>query len=203
MASAPLKALVLPLVVLLAACRERVLPEPDFERMVRQEKCLLWDACEPFGDGRTARHPPEGTVSRDRVTGRPEYTEGVADGRYLTEIPIPLTTAFVQRGRQRFETFCAPCHGILGDGRSRVATKMTLRPPPSLVGAEARAFPPGRVYQVITHGYGLMPRYADELPIVEDRWAVVAYVEALQASRGVDVRALPPELRARAEEALR
>lgn len=194
---------VLLVLLLLAGCREKVLPEPDFERMVRQEKYETWGENEVFPDGRTVQHPPAGTVARDRVTGNPGYAEGVVDGRYVAEIPVPLTTQLVQRGRQRFETFCAPCHGILGDGQSRVAAKMLLRLPPSLVGVEARSLAPGRVYQVIVEGYGLMPRYAGELPVIEDRWAVVAYLEALQRSRAVDVHTLPPALRARAEEALR
>ncbi|WP_437948580.1 cytochrome c [Sorangium sp. So ce296] len=189
--------------VLLAGCREKVLPEPDFERMIRQEKYGLWEPCEHFDDGRAMQHPPEGTVARGRVTGPPGYLQGVLDGAYVTEVPLTLTVDLVQRGRQRFETFCAPCHGILGDGSSRVATNMTLRPPPSLVGPEARSFPPGRIYQVIIQGYGLMPRYSDDLPDIEERWAVVAYVKALQLSRGVAAGALPPALRGRAEQELR
>jgi mono/diheme cytochrome c family protein len=109
----------------------------------------------------------------------------------------------VERGRRRFETFCAPCHGVLGDGRARVAANMTLRQPPSLVGERARSFAAGRIFQVITQGYGLMPRYSDEMPATDDRWAVVAYLRALQTSRGVAARSLPPALRARAEEELR
>ena len=202
-AAAGRRAFALGAVVLLAGCREKVLPEPDFERMIRQDKILVWEPCEFFEDGRAMQRPPEGTVARDRVTGRPEYTEGVVDGAYVEEIPLPVTVELAQRGRREFEIFCAPCHGILGDGRARVATNMTLRAPPSLVGPVARSFAPGRIFQVITVGYGLMPRYADDLPIIEDRWAVVAYLRALQRSRGVDVRALPPALRGPAEQELR
>src|SRR5262249_55827069 len=152
---------------------EKVLPEPDFERMDRQEKCAVWDPCEPLPDGRTMQHPPEGTVPVDRPSG-------VTADPTATEIPIPLTLPLLERGRQRFETFCAPCHGILGDGISRVAVNMTVRPPPSLVGAKERTFPPGRVYQAITEGYGLMPRFTAELADIDDRWAVVAYLRALE-----------------------
>lgn len=196
-------ALALSALVLLVGCREKVLPEPDFERMVHQEKYGLWEPCEVFDDGRAMQHPPEGTVAQGRVGGPPGSSEGIVGGQYVAEIPIALTVPLVQRGRQRFETFCAPCHGILGDGRSRVAMNMTLRPPPSLVGPEARSFAPGRIYQVIVEGYGLMPRYANDLPVIDDRWAVVAYLRALQTSRGTDVRTLPPALRARAEQELK
>lgn len=188
-------------VLFVVGCREKVLPEPDFERMVRQEKYVVWAPCEFFPDGRTMQRPPEGTVASDAAIGDPAFTEGIVDGAYAPRIPVTLTVPFVERGRDRFETFCAPCHGIVGDGNSRVATNMTLRPPPSLVGPVARGFPPGRIYRVIVDGYGLMPRYADELPSIEERWAVVAYLEALQTSRGVDIRALPPELREKLERA--
>ncbi|MFT3764301.1 MAG: cytochrome c [Minicystis sp.] len=197
-----MRAIAITALLLLAGCREKVLPEPDFERMVRQEKYGIWEPSEFFRDGRAMQRPPEGTVARDQVTGDPGFRDGIVDGQYVTEIPIALTVPLVQRGRQRFETFCAPCHGILGDGRSRVATKMLLRLPPSLVGQKARTFAPGRIFQVISEGYGLMPRYSDELPVIEDRWAVVAYLEALQRSRAVDLHTLPPDVRARAEEAL-
>lgn len=198
-----MKRLALAAFVLLAGCRHKVLPLPDFERMVTQQKYGLWEPSEYFDDGRAMQPPPDGTVAQDVLTGQPGVREGVVSGQYVTEIPFPLTVPFVQRGRRQFEIFCAPCHGILGDGSSRVATNMLLRLPPSLVGARARSFAPGRIYQVIKEGYGLMPRYSDELPSIEDRWAVVAYLRALQTSRGVDVRALPPELRARAEQELK
>jgi len=188
---------------LLSGCREKVIPEPDFERMIRQERYGLWEPCEHFADGRAMQRPPEGTVPRERVTGRPGYRDGVEGGRYVTEIPVPLTVPFVTRGRERYETFCAPCHGVLGDGASRVAMRMMLRLPPSLVGEPAKSFPPGRIYQVIDRGYGMMPRYADELPDIEDRWAVVAYLRALSLSRRADARTLPPDLRTRAEEELK
>lgn len=186
-----------------AGCTERVLPEPDFERMVRQDKYEVWEACEFFDDGRAMQEPPEGTVPRDRVTGRPGYTAGVDGGDYVKEIPIPLSRELLQRGRQQYEVYCAPCHGVLGDGNSRVATNMTLRRPPSLVDATAQALPVGRIYQVVEVGYGLMPSYADEIPAIEDRWAVVAYLQALQVARGVPLAALPPPLRARAEKELK
>jgi mono/diheme cytochrome c family protein len=178
-------ALALPLAVAaLGGCREKVLPEPDFERMVRQEKYGLWAPCEHFPDGRAMQQPPPGTIALDASVGRPGYAEGLDGDAYLGEIPVPLSVPLVQRGRERFETFCAPCHGALADGASRVAAKMLLRRPPSLVGPEARAFPPGRVYQVITHGYGLMPAYAAEIASIDERWAVVAYLQALQRRGG-------------------
>jgi mono/diheme cytochrome c family protein len=197
------KPAVMTLALLLAGCRYKVIPEPDFERMVRQEKLVLWEGTDLFPDGRVVQSPPEGTVPVERVLSPGGLATGMADGAYVAEIPVPLEVPLVQRGRQRFETFCAPCHGILGDGSSRVAASMTRRSPPSLVGPAASSLPAGRIFQVITDGYGLMPRYAEELPSIEDRWAVVAYLRALELRRSVPLGALPPALRARAEEALR
>ena len=100
----------------------------------------------------------------------------------------------LQTGRKRFEIICATCHGLVGDGRSLVARNMSLRPPPSLHDYASR--PDGYIYQVITRGFGLMPSYSAELP-VEERWAVVAYVRALQLSQRSNLAASPPAVRAR------
>ena len=132
---------------------------------------------------------------------KPAITSGIVEGAYVDRVPLPLSREALEVGRARFETFCAACHGMTGDGNSVVARNMTLRKPPSLVSPTVRAFPPGRVFQVISEGYGLMRPYRDELPI-EERWAVVAYLSALQKSRGVPLDALPPEDRARAEKEL-
>jgi mono/diheme cytochrome c family protein len=120
----------------------------------------------------------------------------------LRSIPLPLTPELVARGRDRFDVFCAPCHGSAGEGRSVVAEAMPLVKPPSLVSAELAGKPPGHVFRVITDGFGMMPRYAYQLP-AEDRWAVVVYVRALQLSAGVPLASLPPALRAEAERELK
>jgi hypothetical protein len=91
--------------------------------------------------------------------------------------PPPVTRALLERGRDRFERFCAACHGIAGDGDSDVARAMTLRKPPSLVDANARALSDARILFVIERGYGLMPRH--ELSLV-DRTAVLHFVRVLQ-----------------------
>lgn len=103
---------------------------------------------------------------------------------YAKEIPIPVTKDLLLLGKKRFDITCATCHGILGDGVSVVARKMLLKPPPSL--HDYRDRPPGYIFDVITSGYGLMASYAWELPLTE-RWAVVAYVKALQLSQHAPV----------------
>jgi mono/diheme cytochrome c family protein len=108
----------------------------------------------------------------------------------------------VEVGRAKFDVICAACHGVLGTGESVVAQNMALRRPTSLHEPYVRALPPGRIYQVIRTGYGVMPPYGPWLT-VEERWGVVAYVHALQLSQGVEVTTLPPELRSALEEATR
>src|SRR5262249_50067407 len=100
-----------------------------------------------------------------------------------------------------FERYCAACHGILGDGQSVVADKMSLRRPKDLTDADARTYAPGRIFEAIRRGYGLMPAYAVQLNETES-WGLVAYVRALQLTRGISIYRLPPALREKlAEEA--
>jgi mono/diheme cytochrome c family protein len=179
-----------------------VLPEPDFERMLTQRNYRPYEQAPYFADNRSMRPPPEGTIDRRRIVGQPELTDGVVGGRYVTASPVPVNDVLLARGRDRFDVFCSACHGLRGDGVSEVARHMELRKPPSLLEDLVRAFPPGRVFQVISLGYGLMPSYAAELP-VNDRWATVAYLRALQLSQGAQLAALPADVRAIAERSLR
>jgi hypothetical protein len=185
----------------LGAC-EGMLPEPDFNRMIAQRNYRAFTEAPQFPDGRAMRPPPAGTVSRDRVIGHPELTDGVADGRYVDRIPLPVSREVLERGRTRFDIFCAACHGARGDGVSPVAEVMVLRKPPSLLAPPVTQFPPGRVFSVVSLGYGLMRSYASELPVA-DRWAIVAYLQALQLSQGVALDALPADVRAEAQGVLR
>ncbi len=151
-------------------------------------------------DGLAMRHPPAGTV-RYRSAVPPVVATGLAeDGRPVTEAPLPVTAATLARGRARFDVLCAVCHGVLGDGESQVALNMSLRKPPSL--HAYRDVPDGHLFRVVSSGFGLMPSYANELS-VEDRWAVVAYVRALQLSQHATVDQLPPEARERLEKEAR
>jgi mono/diheme cytochrome c family protein len=190
------------LAALAAAGCEGVLPEPDFERMQHQRGYRPFERSVQFEDGRVMRPPPLGTIPRGQILGQPGLTRGVLrSGAYATEIPIALTRAVLGRGRDRFDIYCAPCHGVRGDGDSMVASNMSLRRPPSLIDDPVTSFPPGRVFQVVSVGYGLMPAYEVHLSI-SDRWAVVAYLRALQRSQRVQLWDLPPDQRTRALAAL-
>jgi mono/diheme cytochrome c family protein len=107
-----------------------------------------------------------------------------------------VTRQLLELGRKRFDITCGTCHGPVGDGNSIVATQMSLRPPPSLHKYSDR--PPGYIFDVITKGFGLMASYAADMT-VEERWAVVAYVRALQLSQAVPLTQIPPAERARLE----
>lgn len=187
---------------LASGCRNTDLPGPDLERMIDQERADPYEPSEFFADGKVMQNPPEGTVAHDEAPLAPALAYGFEGGAYIDHVPIPVTRDLVRRGQERFHVYCACCHGVSGDGDSWVARRMTLRKPPSLVDARVRAFPPGRIYEVIHLGYGLMRPYAVELSI-PDRWAVVAYVRALGLTAGVPIDTLPAPLRARAEEQLR
>lgn len=174
----------------------------EFERMIDQPRGKPYKASPYFDDGRLMRQPPPGTVPIDEPLGPPALVSGVVDNAYVAAIPVPVTRARLERGRDRFELFCATCHGLQGDGRSVVAHNMELRPPPSLVDEPVRSFPPGRLFEVMSEGYGLMPSYASALS-VDERWSVVAYLRALELSAHAELAKLPPAVRAQAEEALR
>jgi hypothetical protein len=159
-----------------------------------------------YDDGLTMRAPPAGTVPRERITQNAPLTTGrLADGpiqpngeplpRYVTTIPIPVTRKLLELGRKRFNITCATCHGPVGDGDSIVARQMSLSPPPSLHKPKYVEKPSGYFFEVASKGFGMMASYAAELT-VEERWAVVAYLRALQLSQqGVSADQIPPEER--------
>lgn len=182
--------------LLLAGCRGA---EPGvywgFERMIEQPRYPAFGTNPLFADGRAMRTPPHGTRPRDEFPGDSLVTAGGEGGGYTERIPLRVTRELMTLGRHRFEIYCAPCHGVAGDAASAVATSMQLRPPPSLHLPRIRALPAGRLYQIVVDGYGLMPSYRDLLSI-EESWAVVAYVQALQLSQHALVAELPEAVRA-------
>lgn len=172
-----------------------------FERMIVQHKYMAFREGAFFTDGRAMRPPPGGTIPRGTIVDQPLLTQGIAGGQFATTIPVPVTIEMLELGRKRFDITCAACHGIAGDGASVVATKMQLRRPPSLHQAEIVAYTPGQIYQVLNEGFGLMPSYATMLTL-EERWAVVAYVKALQLGQSAVVGDLPEPVRGDMERAL-
>jgi mono/diheme cytochrome c family protein len=170
----------------------------SLQRMIRQARVEPFGEEPVFKDGVSMQTPPEGPVARGADLGDPLLTDGVVNGVAADRIPVPVTRELFARGRERFTIYCAACHGVLGDGRTVVAARMKLRAPPSIL---AVTDVPGRLYGVIAKGYGLMPSYAAQLSI-EERWAVVAYLRALQRSQHTSLDDLPADVRGEALAAL-
>jgi hypothetical protein len=187
-----------------SACIDENLLDPMADR---QPKANRYKESKFYADGLSMQAPPEGTVPRERITlntalttGResdgPIQTNGEPLPVYVKNVPIPVTRKLLDLGRKRYDITCGTCHGPLGDGDSIVATQMALRPPPSLHRYIDR--PAGYFFEVATKGFGMMASYAAELPI-EERWAVVAYIRALQLSQNTPVSDLPPAVRQQLE----
>lgn len=174
----------------------------DLERMIDQPKFTAYQRCEVCPGGTIMMPPPAGAVPRGEPIAPTPLVLGRQAGRYLDAVPIAVTRAVLERGRNRFDIFCAACHGRLGNGVSEVAENMTLRRPANLLTAPYTEYPPGRIFTSITEGYGLMRSYAGELPVA-DRWAVVAYVQALQLSQRAELDALPAQIRSEASRWLK
>lgn len=165
----------------------------DLERMIDQPRFTSYEQCEACPERSIMMMPPAGTVPRSQELGPTAVVRGRAGGAYLAQIPLPVDRGVLERGRDRFDIYCAACHGRLGNGVSQVAENMALRKPANLLDAPYLDYPPGRIFTAITSGYGLMRSYAAELP-AGDRWAVVAYVRALQLSQHVALGELPPRV---------
>jgi len=153
-------------------------------------------AADPFfADGASARPLVEGTVARGHADTNEYRLTGKSGGAPGNGFPFPVTIAVLNRGRDRFETFCSPCHGRLADGNGMVVRRGFPRPP-SLLADSIRTEPEGFFFDVITEGFGRMYSYAPSIP-VDDRWTIVAYLRALQFRAHVPVQELPPADRSR------
>jgi mono/diheme cytochrome c family protein len=141
-----------------------------------------------FADGRSERSAVENTVMRGSV-----QDDSLFVAKDSNAFPLPVTEELLERGQQRYGIFCTPCHGIQGDGMGMVAMR-GMKHPPSYHQERLRNVPNGYLYDVITNGFGAMYGYSAQIP-PRDRWAIVAYLRALQLSRNAPVGQLPAELR--------
>lgn len=155
------------------------------------------DSSRFFPDGRSARDPVQGTVARGQLRLDAARFSGKVGNQTVTEFPFPITREDLVRGRERFNIFCTPCHGGLGDGNG-MAVRRGLRQAASFHSNKLRNAPVGHFFDVITNGFGSMPRYNYRIP-VDDRWRITAYVRALQYSQNAGIEDVPPEERTRLE----
>lgn len=165
-----------------------------------------------FEDGRSMRMPVEGTVAQGKRRDDGKYYYGTDDsGNYVETIPAELTSDLLYRGKDRYDIFCSVCHGGTGDGRGIIMTgQYGYVPAPTFHSDRIRGLPDGEIYSAIANGVRNMPSYASQIP-VEDRWAIVAYVRALQESQyvpepemesySVDLASLKEEYRLEKEKA--
>ena len=153
-----------------------------------------------FKDGRAMRPPVEGSVARGELWDRDDLYRGKNEDGWVTTIPVPVTMSLLERGQNRFEIFCAPCHGLVGYGDGMVAKRAdelqegTWTPPSSFHTDLVRQRPVGQLYNTITHGTRNMPAHGPQVE-PEDRWAIVAYVRALQRSQHATIDDVPETAR--------
>ncbi|HLN58352.1 MAG TPA: cytochrome c [Thermoanaerobaculia bacterium] len=147
-----------------------------------------------FADKRASRQLPEGTVARGWLRADQKLYTGKEGQRLVDVLPMPLTRELLARGRERFNIYCSPCHDRTGSGRGMVVRR-GYQPPPSYHIERLRDAPVGHFFDVMTNGLGAMPDYASQID-VSDRWAIAAYVKALQLSQNAPASDVPLEKRA-------
>ena len=179
-------ALIIAIIVLitLPGCelRQAMYDQPRYEAL---------EASPFFEDGLSARAPIEGTVARGQLQLDDHYYRGTVNGEIATKMPIAVTRKVLERGKQRYDIFCAPCHDRTGTGNGMIV-KRGLKQPPSYHEERLREARIGYFFDVMTNGFGSMYSYASRIP-VDDRWAIAAYVRALQYSQSASFDELPPE----------
>ena len=147
-----------------------------------------------FGDGRSARPLIEGTVARGHLNDDAAFYTGKGpDNKPLNTFPFPVTKDAILRGQQRFNIYCTPCHDRTGSGKGMVVRR-GYRQPPSFHSDRLRQIQNGYIYDVITNGFGAMSDYAAQIE-PRDRWAIVAYIRALQLSQQASINDVPPDAR--------
>ena len=156
----------------LSACRQDMHDAPRYDPL---------EASTAFADGSSARMLVEGTVARGLLNEDELLHTGKTGGQPSPVFPFTIARADLDRGNERYDVFCAPCHSKTGDGNGMVVQR-GFRPPPSFHSDRLRQAPPGHVFDVITNGFGVMPDYRAQIP-ADDRWRIVAYLKALQLAQ--------------------
>jgi mono/diheme cytochrome c family protein len=168
------------LVAGLAGCRQDMHDAPRYDP---------YEASAVFPKGSSARPLVEGTVARSDVLDDDLLTTGKIDGQLADEFPFAITRADLDRGEQRFDIYCSPCHGRTGEGNGMVVQR-GYRQPPSYHIDRLRQAPVGHFFDVMTNGFGVMPDYRTQVPTA-DRWRIAAYIRALQLSEHGAVADVP------------
>lgn len=172
--------------LLLAGCRQDMHDQPKYEPL---------EATDFFDNGAASRPLVEGTVPRGHLREDVAFYAGQVGGVAVAQNPLPIDARLVDRGQERYNIFCSPCHDLTGTGNGLVVQR-GYRQPPSLHLDRLRQAPDGHWFQVITNGFGAMPDYRAQIP-PRDRWAIVAYIRALQLSQRAQLADVPEAERSR------
>ncbi|MHC4416166.1 MAG: c-type cytochrome [Planctomycetota bacterium] len=182
----------------------RVHPVQDMDN---QPKFRAQHADPLFADGRAMRPPPAQTLARGQLGEDDHYHRGIVDGSWATTFParVPVTMALLERGRERYDIYCQPCHGAAGFGdgminkramelvnNPSIGTQTTWVQPKSIHEAQVREQPVGQYYNTVANGVRNMPGYASQITVA-DRWAIVAYMRALQRSQNARPEDVPAD----------
>jgi Cytochrome C oxidase, cbb3-type, subunit III len=170
--------------LLLAGCRQQMADQPKFKPL--QPSAF-------FADGRSSRHQLPGTVARGQLEADPVIETGKSGKEFVRENPLEVNRALLERGQERFNIYCSPCHDRVGTGEGMIVRR-GYRRAASFHTNRLRGIADGYIFDVITHGFGAMPSYRGQVP-VHDRWAIIAYIRALQRSQHTTIADLPPEIR--------
>jgi mono/diheme cytochrome c family protein len=167
-----------------AGCRQDMHDAPRYEPL---------EASTFFRDGGSARTVVANTVARGTIYEDTHLYEGKINGQLADTFPMPVTAELMARGQERFNVFCSPCHGRTGQGNGTIVQR-GFRAPRSYHEERLRNAPVGYFFDVMTHGFGAMADYASQVPVA-DRWAIAAYIRALQLSQNATVDDVPPAAR--------
>lgn len=163
-----------------------------------QPKFKPYDASDFFGDRRAMREPVAGTVARGQLNEDKVFHTGMDGTSFAAEFPIPVTEETLRRGQERFNIYCSPCHDKTGQGRGMIVQR-GYKQPQTFHSDRVRGLPPGYFVNAITNGFATMPSYAHQVPPA-DRWAIAAYIRALQLSQHASLDDVPASERDNLEE---
>jgi mono/diheme cytochrome c family protein len=169
----------------LGGCRQDMHDQPKYQPL---------EASPFFADGRASRPRVPGTVAQGRLDADTLLVTGREAGKPSEQFPAPVTRAAIDRGRQRFDIYCAPCHDRAGTGRGMIVER-GYKQPTSFHEERLRGMPAGYFFDVMTNGFGIMPSYAAQVS-VDDRWAIAAYIRALQLSQHATLNDVSDDVRA-------
>ncbi|MEK6372745.1 MAG: cytochrome c [Acidobacteriota bacterium] len=172
------------LLLVLFACRQKMANQPRYDPL---------EPSDFFADGMSARPRIAGTVARGELAITGFMATGKIDGAVADGFPFAVDANVMNRGEERYNIYCSVCHGKAGDGNGMIPAR-GYRRPPSLHTDILRAAKTGHFFDVMSRGFGAMPSYAAQVP-VEDRWAIVAYIRALQLSQHATIADVPPDMK--------